>query len=279
MANKGRIALDAPEEDRRLTDAQLRWFETLREAGRLPTPVHWAFLTESDSRPPEIAGVWTGIAGSAMMLLIVLLFAFPNGVAAAVYLEAFAPQSRWTEPIEVNINNLAAVPSIIFGLLRLAVFRNTLGMPRSSPLAGGAVLTLMTLPIIIIAARSALRAVPTSYRDAALALGASKQQAVLGEVLPLALPGMLTGTIIGLAQALGETAPLLLIGMVAFVASPPDAITETATALPVQVYPWAEAPETGFAEKTQAAIMVLLGFLLAMNATAIVLRSRFQRKG
>jgi len=278
MANKGKIALDVPEEDRQLTNAQLGWFETLRADGRLSTPFHWGFFTASDSRSPEIAGVWTGIMGSAMMLLIVLLFAFPIGVAAAVYLEEFAPQNRWTELIEVNINNLAAVPSIIFGLLGLAVFLNTLGMPRSSPLAGGAVLTLMTLPIIIIAARSALRSVPTSYRDAALALGASKQQAVMGEVLPIALPGMLTGTIIGLAQALGETAPLLLIGMVAFVASPPDAVTDTATALPVQVYLWAEAPETGFAEKTQAAIMVLLAFLLVMNATAIVLRNRFQQR-
>ncbi|MGF1552056.1 MAG: phosphate ABC transporter permease PstA [Paracoccaceae bacterium] len=278
MAHKRKIALDVPEDDRQLTDRQLEWFYELEEQDRLDTFFYWGFLTNSDSRSPELAGLWTGIVGSAMMLAIVLVFAFPIAVIAAVYLEEFAPKNRWTELIEININNLAAVPSIIFGLLGLAVFLNTLGMPRSSPLAGGAVLTLMTLPIIIIAARSALRSVPPSYRDGAIMLGASRQQAVFKTVLPQALPGMLTGTIIGLSQALGETAPLLLIGMIAFVASPPEAVTDTATALPVQIYLWANAPETGFAEKTQAAIMVLLAFLIVMNLTAIILRNRFQKR-
>jgi len=278
QAFKGNLNLDVPEEDRQLTDRQLEWYNALEENGRLETAFFTGFLLSSDSRYPELAGLWTGIVGSAMMLLIVLTFCLPIGIMAAVYLEEFAPQNRWTELIEININNLAAVPSIIFGLLGLAVFLNALGFPRSSPLAGGAVLTLMTLPIIIIAARSALRSVPPSYRDGALMLGASREQAIVRQVLPVAMPGMLTGTIIGLAQALGETAPLLLIGMVAFVAEPPDGFTDTATALPVQVYLWAEAPERGFTEKTQGAILVLLAFLLIMNATAIFLRERFQKR-
>ena len=278
QAYKGNIPLDVPEDDRRLTDEQLDWYRTLQERGRLDLAFDPGFFLRGDSRSPEVAGVWTGIVGSALMLVIVVAFAFPIGVAAAVWLEEFAPQNRWTEAVEININNLAAVPSIIFGLLGLAVFLNVFGMPRSSPLAGGAVLTLMTLPIIIIAARSALRAVPPSLREGAIMLGASRQQAVFREVLPVAMPGMLTGTIIGLAQALGETAPLLLIGMVAYIGSAPDAITDSATALPVQVYLWANAPERGFEEKTQAAIMVLLVFLLIMNATAIILRQRFQKK-
>ncbi|MGF1475746.1 MAG: phosphate ABC transporter permease PstA [Geminicoccaceae bacterium] len=278
MAFKEKVNLDIAEEDRQLSDRQVAWFRTLVDQDRLRTVFSTGFFLNSDSRSPELAGLWAGIVGSAMMLAITLVFSFPIAVMAAVYLEEFAPKNRWTELIEVNINNLAAVPSIIFGLLGLAVFLNTLGFPRSSPLAGGAVLVLMTLPIIIIAARSALRSVPPSYREGALMMGASHQQAVMSQVLPVALPGMLTGTIIGLAQALGETAPLLLIGMVAFVATPPGGLVDTATALPVQIYLWANAPEQGFAEKTQAAIMVLLAFLLIMNATAIFFRNRFQKR-
>lgn len=278
QAVKGNISLDVPEDDRQITNQQLDWFRSLQERERVHLNFDPGFFLRGDSRSPELAGVWTGIVGSAMMLAIVLVFCFPIGVAAAVYLEEFAPQNRWTELIEININNLAAVPSIIFGLLGLAVFLNFFGLPRSSPLAGGAVLVLMTLPFIIISSRSALRSVPPSLRDGAIMLGASRQQAVRSEVLPLAIPGILTGTILGLSQALGETAPLLLIGMVAYVGSAPDSFTESATALPVQVYLWANQPERGFTEKTQAAIMVLLGFLLLMNATAIVLRERLQRR-
>ncbi|ETX12831.1 hypothetical protein OCH239_15700 [Roseivivax halodurans JCM 10272] len=278
MAYKGKLNLDVDEGRRQLSNQQLEWFNQLQDDGRLHSEFYWGLFSNSDSRSPELAGLWAGIVGSFVMIGIVAAFAFPIAVAAAVYLEEFAPKNRWTELVEVNINNLAAVPSIIFGLLGLAVFLNTLGFPRSSPLAGGAVLVLMTLPIIIIAARSALRSVPPSYRDGALMLGASRNQAVMKTVLPTALPGMLTGTIIGLAQALGETAPLLLIGMQAFVAAPPEGINDTATAIPVQIYLWANAPERGFAEKTQAAIMVLLMFLLIMNATAIILRNRFQKR-
>lgn len=278
MAYKGKLTLDVPEARRQINDQQLAWFETLRDESRLQYDFYWGLFTNSDSRSPETAGLWAGIVGSFVMIGIVAVFAFPIGVMAAVYLEEFAPKNRWTELVEVNINNLAAVPSIIFGLLGLAVFLNTLGFPRSSPLAGGAVLVLMTLPIIIIAARSALRGVPPSYKQGALMMGASNNQAVMKTVLPTALPGMLTGTIIGLAQALGETAPLLLIGMQAFVASAPSGVGDTATAIPVQIYLWANAPEQGFAEKTQAAIMVLLAFLLVMNATAIYFRNRFQKR-
>jgi phosphate transport system permease protein len=278
QAVKGNISFDVPEEDRQISDQQLEWFRSLEERGRVHLNFDPGFFLRADSRSPELAGVWTGIVGSAMMLVIVLAFSFPIGVAAAVYLEEFAPQNRWTELVEININNLAAVPSIIYGLLGLAIFLNVFGFPRSSPLAGGAVLTLMTLPFIIISARSALRSVPPSLRDGAIMLGASRQQAVRREVLPLAMPGILTGTILGLSQALGETAPLLLMGMVAYVGAPPDSFTDSATALPVQVYLWANQPERGFTEKTQAAIMVLLGFLLVMNATAIVLRERLQRR-
>ena len=210
--------------------------------------------------------------------LITLVLSFPIGVAAAVYLEEFAGKNRWTDLIEVNINNLAAVPSIVFGLLGLAVFLNFFGLPRSAPLVGGLVLTLMTLPTIIIASRAALKAVPPSIREAALGVGASKMQMVVHHVLPLALPGMLTGTIIGMARALGETAPLLMIGMVAFIVDIPHGVTDPATVLPVQIYLWADSPERAFVEKTSAAIMVLLGFLVVMNAGAIILRKRFERR-
>jgi phosphate transport system permease protein len=209
---------------------------------------------------------------------VTILTSFPLGVAAAVYLEEFAPRSRWTDLIEVNINNLAAVPSIVFGLLGLAVFINFFGLPRSAPLVGGLVLTLMTLPTIIIASRAALKSVPPSIREAALGVGASKMQAIFHHVLPLALPGMLTGTIIGMAQALGESAPLLMIGMVAFIVDIPQSVLDPSAVLPVQIYLWADSPERGFVEKTSAAIMVLLGFLIVMNALAVILRKKFERR-
>jgi phosphate transport system permease protein len=237
-----------------------------------------SFLSNSDSTDPDIAGVWGAAAGSFYTLLVTLLLAFPMGVMAAIYLEEFAPKNRWIDWIEVSINNLAAVPSIIFGLLGLAVFIQVFGMPRSSPLVGGMTLALMTLPVIVISGRNALKAVPPSIRDAALAVGASKTQAVFHHVLPLALPGILTGTIIGMARALGETAPLLMIGMRAFVASPPHGITDPATVLPMQIFLWSDEVDTGFIRNTSAAIIVLLVFLLAMNGLAIYLRNKFETR-
>jgi phosphate transport system permease protein len=216
--------------------------------------------------------------GSFFTLLLTLLFSFPIAVGSAIYLEEFAPKNKWTDLIEININNLAAVPSIIFGLLGLAVFINFFGVPRSTPLVGALVLTLMTLPTIIIASRSALKSVPPSIREAALGVGASPLQTRLHHVLPLALPGMLTGTIIGMAQALGETAPLLMIGMIAFIVDVPQGISDPATVLPVQIFLWADSPERAFVERTSAAIMVLIGFLIAMNTTAVLLRKRFERR-
>ncbi|MEL6214940.1 MAG: phosphate ABC transporter permease PstA, partial [Pseudomonadota bacterium] len=230
-----------------------------------------------DSRDPELAGIRGAFMGSVYMLLVTVLLAFPIGVAAAVYLEEFAPRNRWTDLIEVNINNLAAVPSIVYGLLGLAVFINWMGLPRSAPLVGGLVLALMTLPVVIIAARAAIKSVPPSIREAALGLGASQVQTVFQHVVPLALPGILTGTIIGMARALGETAPLLMIGMVAFIVDIPGSPLEPATALPVQVYLWADSPERAFVERTSAAIIVLLGFLLLMNFVAVLLRRKFER--
>jgi phosphate transport system permease protein len=225
-----------------------------------------------------MAGILAAAKGSFFMLLVTMLIAFPAGVAAAIYLEEFAPRNRWTDLIEVNVNNLAAVPSIIFGLLGLALFINLFSMPRSAPLVGGLVLALMTLPTIIIASRSAIKAVPPSIRDAALGLGASRVQTVTHHVLPLALPGMLTGAILGMARALGETAPLLMIGMVAFVVDAPQTPMDPSSALPVQIYLWADSPERAFVERTSAAIMVLLLFLFTMNAAAVWLRSRFERR-
>ena len=236
------------------------------------------FFSTGDSREPEQAGILGAAVGSLFTLIVTLLLSFPIGVLAAVYLEEFAPKNRWTDLVEVNINNLAAVPSIIFGLLGLAVFLNFFGLPRSAPLVGGMVLALMTLPTIIIAARAALKAVPPSIREAALGIGASKLQVMTHHVLPLAMPGILTGTIIGMAQALGETAPLLMIGMVAFIVDIPGGFTDPATVLPVQIYIWADSPERAFVAKTSAAIMVLLGFLICMNALAIWLRKRFERR-
>jgi phosphate transport system permease protein len=237
-----------------------------------------ALFTNGDSREPELAGIRGALMGSFYMLVVTVLLAFPIGVAAAIYLEEFAPRSRWSDLIEVNINNLAAVPSIVFGLLGLAVFINWAALPRSAPLVGGLVLSLLTLPVIIIASRAAIKAVPPSIREAALGIGASQMQVVFHHVMPLAMPGMLTGTIIGMSRALGESAPLLMIGMVAFIVDVPGGFSDPATALPVQIYLWADSPERAFAERTSAAIMVLLGFLLLMNLTAVIVRKRMERK-
>lgn len=242
------------------------------------TGFSFAFLGGADSTDPTLAGIWGALKGSLLTMLVTIAIAFPIGVLSAVYLEEYAPRNRWTEIIEVSINNLAAVPSIIFGLLGLAVFLNTFHLPRSAPLVGGLTLALMTMPVIVIAGRNAIKSVPPSVRDAALGIGASPVQVVFHHVLPLALPGILTGTIIGMARALGETAPLLMIGMRAFIASPPDGITDPATVLPVQIYLWSDEVSRGFVEKTSAAIIVLLVFLLAMNGLAIYLRNKFERR-
>ena len=275
---KGHIDASVPESERRIKDKTIAWVEQLRNDGDLEERFNARFFTDGDSRDPEIAGVWGAVVGSFFTLLVTLILAFPLGVMAAVYLEEFAPKNRWTDLVEVNINNLAAVPSIVFGLLGLAVFLNFFHLPRSAPLVGGMVLALMTLPTIIIASRAALKAVPPSIREAALGVGASKMQTVTHHVLPLAMPGMLTGTIIGMAQALGETAPLLMIGMVAFIVDIPSSPLDPATVLPIQIYLWADSPERAFVAKTSAAIMVLLAFLVCMNLLAIFLRKRFERR-
>ncbi len=262
----------------RVNKNKLAWIETLIAEGKVRKTFNTTFFTHGDSREPETAGIRGAMMGSLFTLLVTLALSFPIGVAAAVYLEEYAPKNKWTELIEVNINNLAAVPSIIFGLLGLAIFINFFGLPRSVPLVGGLVLTLMTLPTIIISSRAAIKAVPPSIREAALGIGASQMQVVLHHVLPLAMPGMLTGTIIGMAQALGETAPLLMIGMVAFIVDIPGGVVEPATALPIQIYLWADSPERAFVERTSAAIMVLLAFLIAMNTVAIWLRKRLERR-
>ncbi len=236
------------------------------------------FLQASDSTDPAMAGVWGALKGSFLTIIVTMALAFPIGVLSAIYLEEFATRNRWTDIIEVSINNLAAVPSIIFGLLGLAVFLNIMHLPRSAPIVGGLTLALMTMPVIVIAGRNAITSVPPSIREAALGVGASKMQVVFHHVLPLALPGILTGTIIGMARALGETAPLLMIGMRAFVATPPGGFTEPASVLPVQIFLWSDEVERGFVEKTSAAIIVLLVFLLAMNAIAIYLRNKFEQR-
>jgi len=275
--NKGNISRDTPENRRRLNDIQIALFDQLVAQDRVTTPFNTSLFFNADSRFPEIAGLAGAITGSFYALLVCFLISFPVGIGAAVYLEEFAPKNRWTDVIEVNINNLAAVPSIVFGLLGLAVFLQIFGLPRSAPLVGGLVLALMTLPTIIIVTRAALKAVPPSIREAAFGIGASPQQVIIHHVLPLALPGILTGTIIGLAQALGETAPLLLIGMNAFITSPPGGLMEASTALPTQIFIWADSPERGFVARTSAGILVLLGFLITMNAIAIFLRQRLER--
>ena len=278
MLMKGHIKRDVPESERRLNNRQLQWIGKLEAEKRIEKRFNTTFFTAGDSREPELAGIWGAVKGSFYTMLVTLALSFPIGIAAAVYLEEFAPKNLATDFIEVNINNLAAVPSIVFGLLGLAVFLNFFGMPRSTPLVGGIVLMLMTLPTIIIASRAALKAVPPSIREAALGVGSSKLQVVTSHVLPLALPGMLTGTIIGMAQALGETAPLLMIGMVAFIVDVPGGFTDPAAVMPVQIYLWADSPERAFVERTSAAIMVLLVFLISMNALAVLMRKRFERR-
>jgi phosphate transport system permease protein len=250
----------------------------LKAAGVLTTGFNLSFLQEADSTDPTMVGIWGALKGSIYTMVVTLLLAFPIGVLSALYLEEYAPQNRWTDLIEVSINNLAAVPSIIFGLLGLAVFLNTFHLPRSAAIVGGLTLALMTMPVIVIAGRNAIKSVPPSIRDAALAVGASPVQVVFHHVLPLALPGILTGTIIGMARALGETAPLLMIGMRAFIASPPERLTDPSTVLPVQIFLWSDQVNRGFVEKTSAAIIVLLVFLLAMNGVAIYLRNKFETR-
>jgi len=250
----------------------------LQAKDRVRTGISTTFFTASDSTDPTVVGVWGAFKGTLLTMAVTALLAFPVGMLAALYLEEYAPRNRWTDLIEVSINNLAAVPSIIFGLLGLAVFLNFLNMPRSAPIVGGLTLALMTMPVIVIASRNAIKAVPPSIRDAALAMGASPVQVVFHHVLPLAMPGILTGTIIGMARALGETAPLIMIGMRAFISSPPSGFTEPATVLPVQIFLWSDEVSRGFVEKTSAAIIVLLVFLMAMNATAIYLRNHFERR-
>jgi len=275
---KGHFDRTVPENRRQLSDKQLGWLDKLVASGQLAKHFNTGLFTYGASSKPETAGVGVALVGSLYMMLIVLLIAVPLGVAAAVYLEEFAPKNLLTDTIEVNINNLAAVPSIVFGLLGLAIFINFMGIPRSAALVGGLVLALMTLPTIIIATRAAVAAVPPSIREAALGVGASKMQSITHHVLPLAVPGILTGTIIGLAKALGETAPLLMIGMVAFVVEYPRTPFDAATALPVQIFMWATAAERGFVERTAGATLILLAFLICMNVTAVILRRRYERR-
>jgi len=276
---KGKIdPAEIPEDLRRLKDQDIAWVERLRESGQLKKKFNSTFFTNGDSREPEMAGILSAAIGSFLSLLICFLIAFPLGILTAVYLEEYAKKNKLTDLIEVNINNLAAVPSIVFGLLGLAIFLNFFQLPRSTPLVGGMVLALMTLPTIIIASRSILRSIPQATRDAALGLGASKTQTTFHHVVPLAMPGMLTGTILGMARSLGETAPLLMIGMVAFIVDIPKGVTDVATALPVQIFLWADSPEKGFVELTSAAIMVLLVFLVLMNVFAVYLRRRLERR-
>jgi len=270
--------IDLPESSRKVNDRELVYVDHLNEQGLVDRRFNSLFFTSGASREPEMAGILGAVLGSFFTMLVTLLMSFPLGVSAAIYLEEFAPRNRWTDLIEVNINNLAAVPSIVFGLLGLAVFLNFFSLPRSAPLVGGMVLALMTLPTIIIASRAALKAVPPSIREAALGIGASRIQTVFHHVLPLAMPGVMTGTIIGMAQALGETAPLLMIGMVAFIVDIPAGFLDPATVLPVQIYMWADFPEQAFQQKTAAAILVLLGFLIVMNAIAVLMRKRFERR-
>ena len=279
MYHKGYVDRNAPEADRRIKDFQLVWLDKLEQENRLSSKFNSIFFTSGDSREPEQAGILSALMGSIYTMSLTLLFAFPLGVMTAIYLEEFAPKNNfWVDFIEVNINNLAAVPSIIFGLLGLAIFIQIFGMPRSSPLVGSFVLTLLILPTIIIASRAALKSVPPSMREAALGLGASKTQAVFHQVVPQAMPGILTGTIIGMAHAVGESAPLLMVGMVAFIVDVPHAVTDPATILPVQIYLWADSPERAFTERTSAAIIILLAFMIIMNLLAIVLRKKFEKR-
>mgnify|MGYP001355122515 FL=1 len=278
MLIKGNINRNLPENERRIDDQELMWIEYLESENLIKKVFNKTLFSSGDSSESEQSGILVALLGSFYALLITLVLSFPIGIATAVYLEEFAPKdNKFVDFIEVNINNLAAVPSIIFGLLGLAIFLNFFEMPRSAPLVGGMVLSLMTLPRIIIPARAALKSVPPSIREGALGLGASNVQAVFNHVLPIATPGMLTGTIIGMAQALGESAPLLIIGMVAFIVDIPQGFTDPATTLPVQIYLWADTPERGFVERTAAVIMVLLIFLVLMNSLAIYLRKKFEK--
>lgn len=278
MLLKGLMNRDIEEKNRRLSDQQIKWVDQLIKEKKVKLFFNSSFFTKADSREPESAGILGAVVGSAFALLITLLLALPLAVMAAIYLEYFAKPGKITDFIEVNINNLAAVPSIVFGLLGLAVFIGFFGFPRSIPLVGGMVLALMTLPTIIIATRASIRAVPTSIRDAALGLGASKMQTATDHILPLAAPGILTGTIIGMAQALGETAPLLMIGMVAFIVDVPNSINSPATALPVQIFMWSDSAERAFSERASLAIMMLLIFLISMNIIAVILRKKYETK-
>ena len=278
MLMKGYIDRNVPEDERRLKDRVIGYVDALHEVGAIERRFNTIFFTAGDSREPEQAGILGSLMGSFLTLIVTLLLSFPIGVAAAIYLEEFAPRNRFIDLIEININNLAAVPSIIFGLLGLAIFINWFGMPRSTPVVGGLVLGLMTLPTIIIASRVSIQSVPPSIKEAALGVGASRMQAMFHHVLPIAMPGMLTGTIIGMARALGETAPLLMIGMVAFIVDPPNGFTDPATALPVQIFLWSDSPERGFTERTSAAILVLLVFLIAMNAAAVYMREKVTKR-
>ena len=275
---RGYIKRETPEKDRRINDKMIGYIDTLNEKGLISFRFSDYLIFGSASRNAEMAGIYGALVGSILTLAVCLVLAFPLGVATAVYLEEFAPKNRLTELTEININNLAAVPSVVFGILGLAIFIGIFGMPRSIPLIGGVVLALMTLPTIIISSRAAIRAVPPSIRDAALGVGASRMQTMLHHVVPLAMPGMLTGTIIGMAQALGETAPLLMIGMVAFIVDVPGSVTDPGTVLPVQIFMWADFAERMFILKTSAAIMVLLAFLILMNAAAIIIRKKLERR-
>ena len=278
MLRKGVINRDALNDSSKISPKHLHWFDTLVEQGMIELKFNTQYFLVGDSREPELAGLRGALTGSFYTLLVTFLLSFPIGVAAACYLEEFAPKNRFTDIIEININNLAAVPSVVFGLLGLAIFINFFSLPRSVPLVGGLVLTLMTIPTIIISGRAALRAVPPSIREGAMAIGASRMQVVLQHVVPLALPGMLTGTIIGLAQALGETAPLLMIGMVAFIVDVPSGPLDPSTVLPVQIFLWADSPERALVEKASGAILILMSFLIVMNAAAVMLRNKFERR-
>ena len=275
---KGKIDISLDESNRPLSDAQISWINFMVEKNMIEKKFNVSFFSNGDSRNSEEAGILGAMVGSFLALMVTIIAAFPLGVMSAIYLEEFAPKNKFTNFIEVNINNLAAVPSIVFGLLGLAIFLNFFGLPRSSPLAGGLVLALMTLPTIIISSRVAIKSVPPSIREAAMGVGASKMQSVFHHVMPLAIPGILTGTIIGMARALGETAPLLMMGMVAFIVDVPQSITDPSTVLPAQIFLWSDQPERGFEEKTASATIILLGFLLTMNALAVFLRYKYERK-
>ena len=275
---KGNIDVNVPEENRKITDFQIEAIEKLKLNGNILKVFNKTFFIKSDSREPEVSGILGAIVGSFYCLLVALFISVPLGVSAAIYLQEFAKKNKFTDFIEININNLAAVPSIVFGLLGLSVFINFFHFPRSSPIVGGLVLALMSLPTIVIVTRASLLAVPDTIRDGAMALGASKMQAIFNQVLPLATPGICTGVIISLARALGETAPLLMIGMIAFIPDVPTSITDPATALPAQIFMWADQPERAFIERTSAAILILLSFLIVMNAAAIYIRYKFEKK-